>query len=600
MKVKDEEKNIKKVETQNKIVKTKRDNTDNLAESKEEIKKDVKIETKQKELEKDVETETKQKEIKTDAKIEKQKDPEKNVETEKKQKELKKDAKKEQEKKGKENTTEFKPIENTEEAKTNKSDVLVIFGILLAIVILLVAVVYGTFLIMTEKSTTIAKGVYIKNIDVSGLTREQAKEKINNYISSVIPEEIKLTHNGFETSLSTSQLSIYFNTDEAVNMAYNIGKTGNIFQKNLTILQTRLSKTTIDPGFSIDMDQLKKDLEDISSKLPDKIIESSCYIDGNKLIITKGKAGKTVKVDDSAKYIKQAINDLKIKNNSLELLTEDSTPKEIDLDAVYNEIHKEPVNAYYSQNPYVVHPSENGMDFSITLDEAKNMLKEEKDEYIVPLKVLYPSVTTNMIGTEAFPDLLSEFSTKYAASNKNRTTNLILAAKKINGTVLMPGETFSYNKVVGARTIQAGYKEAPIYVSGRVEDGIGGGICQITTTLYNAVVYANLDIVERSNHQFVPSYAGPSRDATVVYGAIDFKFKNNRDYPIKIACSVSGGIANFKIWGLKSDNDYEVQISSRTTGKTSTAIYSEAYKILKKNGNVVSTTLLSKDTYKRH
>lgn len=599
MKVKDEEKNIKKVETQNKIVKTKHENTDNLAESKEEIKKDVKIETKQKGLEKDVETEAKQKEIKKDAKIEKkQEDPEKNVETEKKQKELKKDAKKEQEKK--ENTTEFKPIENTEEAKTNKSDVLVIFGILLAIVILLVTVVYGTFSIMTEKSTTIAKGVYIKNIDVSGLTREQAKEKINNYISSVIPEEIKLKHNGFETSLSTSQLSIYFNTDEAVNMAYNIGKTGNIFQKNLTILQTRLSKTTIDPGFSIDMDQLKKDLEDISSKLPDKIIESSCYIDGNKLIITKGKAGKTVKVDDSAKYIKQAINDLKIENNSLELLTEDSTPKEIDLDAVYNEIHKEPVNAYYSQNPYVVHPSENGMDFSITLDEAKNMLKEEKDEYVVPLKVLYPSVTTNMIGTEAFPDLLSEFSTKYAASNKNRTTNLILAAKKINGTVLMPGETFSYNKVVGARTIQAGYKEAPIYVSGRVEDGIGGGICQITTTLYNAVVYANLDIVERSNHQFVPSYAGPSRDATVVYGAIDFKFKNNRDYPIKIACSVSGGIANFKIWGLKSDNDYEVQISSRTTGKTSTAIYSEAYKILKKNGNVVSTTLLSKDTYKRH
>ena len=598
MKVKDEEKNIKKVETQNKIVKTEHETTDNLAESKEEIKKDVKIETNQKGLEKDVETETKQKEIKKDAKIEKkQEDPEKNVKTEKKQKELKKDAKKEQEK---ENTTEFKPIENTKEAKTNKSDVLVIFGILLAIVILLVTVVYGTFSIMTEKSTTIAKGVYIKNIDVSGLTREQAKEKINNYISSVIPEEIKLTHNGFETSLSTSQLSIYFNTDEAVDMAYNIGKTGNIFQKNLTILQTRLSKTTIDPGFSIDMDQLKKDLEDISSKLPDKIIESSCYIDGNKLIITKGKAGKTVKVDDSAKYIKQAINDLKIENNSLELLTEDSTPKEIDLNAVYNEIHKEPVNAYYSQNPYVVHPSENGMDFSITLDEAKNMLKEEKDEYVVPLKVLYPSVTTNMIGTEAFPDLLSEFSTKYAASNKNRTTNLILAAKKINGTVLMPGETFSYNKVVGARTIHAGYKEAPIYVSGRVEDGIGGGICQITTTLYNAVVYANLDIVERSNHQFVPSYAGPSRDATVVYGAIDFKFKNNRDYPIKIACSVSGGIANFKIWGLKSDNDYEVQISSRTTGKTSTAIYSEAYKILKKNGNVVSTTLLSKDTYKRH
>lgn len=494
----------------------------------------------------------------------------------------------------------FKPLDEQQYKNKSKSDVLTIFAILCFIFVLLSLIIFGTFSFINLTSTKIAKGVYIKGIDVSGLTKEDATKKISSYVSSSIPEEIKLKHNDFETSLSTSQLSIYFNTEEAVNMAYNIGKNGNIFQKNTEILNTLFSKVNIDPGFSIDEEQLKKDLQDISSKLPDKVIESSCYIDDNRLIITKGQAGKSIKVEDSANYITKEINNLNVQNNPLELITEDAYPNQIDLDAVYNEVHKDPVNAYYSQNPYVVHPSENGLDFAISLDDAKNLLQEEKDEYVIPLKVLYPSVTTNMIGTEAFPDLLSEFSTKYAASNKNRTTNLILASKKINGTVLMPGETFSYNKVVGARTIAAGYKEAPIYVSGRVEDGIGGGICQITTTLYNAVLYANLDIVERSNHQFVPSYAGPSRDATVVYGAIDFKFKNNRDYPIKITCSVSGGIANFKIWGLKSDNDYEVQITSRTTGKTATAIYSEAYKTLKKNGAVVSTTLLSKDTYKRH
>ena len=492
----------------------------------------------------------------------------------------------------------FKPLD--EQQYKNKSDVLTIFAILCFIFVLLSLIIFGTFSFINLTSTKIANGVYIKGIDVSGLTKEDATKKISSYVSSSIPEEIKLKHNDFETSLSTSQLAIYFNTEGAVNMAYNIGKTGNIFQKNLEVLETLFSRVNINPGFSIDEEQLKKDLQDISTKLPDKVIESSCYIDGNSLIITKGKSGKSIKIDDSANYITKEINNLNVQNNPLELITEDSYPNQIDLDSVYDEVHKEPVNAYYSQNPYVVHPSENGMDFAISLNDAKNLLQEEKDEYVIPLKVLYPSVTTNMIGTEAFPDLLSEFSTKYAASNKNRTTNLILASKKINGTVLMPGETFSYNKVVGERTIAAGYKEAPIYVSGRVEDGLGGGICQITTTLYNAVLYANLDIVERSNHQFVPSYAGPSRDATVVYGAIDFKFKNNRDYPIKITCSVSGGIANFKIWGLKSDNDYEVQITSRTTGKTSTAIYSEAYKILKKNGAVVSTTLLSKDTYKRH
>lgn len=502
--------------------------------------------------------------------------------------------------KNQEDSRTFKPLDEQQYKNKSKSDVLTIFAILCFIFVLLSLIIFGTFSFINLTSTKIAKGVYIKGIDVSGLTKEDATKKISSYVSSSIPEEIKLKHNDFETSLSTSQLAIYFNTEEAVNMAYNIGKTGNIFHKNTEILETLFSKVNIDPGFSIDEEQLKKDLQDISTKLPDKVIESSCYIDDNRLIITKGQAGKSIKVEDSANYITKEINNLNVQNNTLELITEDAYPNQIDLDAVYNEVHKDPVNAYYSQNPYVVHPSENGLDFAISLDDAKKLLQEQKDEYVIPLKVLYPSVTTNMIGTEAFPDLLSEFSTKYAASNKNRTTNLILASKKINGTVLMPGETFSYNKVVGARTIAAGYKEAPIYVSGRVEDGIGGGICQITTTLYNAVLYANLDIVERSNHQFVPSYAGPSRDATVVYGAIDFKFKNNRDYPIKITCSVSGGIANFKIWGLKSDNDYEVQITSRTTGKTATAIYSEAYKTLKKNGAVVSTTLLSKDTYKRH
>lgn len=128
----------------------------------------------------------------------------------------------------------------------------------------------------------------------------------------------------------------------------------------------------------------------------------------------------------------------------------------------------------------------------------------------------------------------------------------------------------------------------------------GGGICQITSTLYNAVVYANLEVTQRTNHQFVPSYVTASRDATVVYGAIDFQFKNNRDYPIKLVCSVASGIANFQIFGMRQDDDPEVQISSYETGRTSTAIYSEAYKILKRDGQVVDKQLLSKDTYKRH
>ena len=128
----------------------------------------------------------------------------------------------------------------------------------------------------------------------------------------------------------------------------------------------------------------------------------------------------------------------------------------------------------------------------------------------------------------------------------------------------------------------------------------GGGICQITSTLYNAVVYANLEVTQRANHQFVPSYVTASRDATVVYGAIDFQFNNNRKYPIKLVCSVAGGVANFQIFGMRQDDDVEVQISSYETGRTATAIYSESYKILKRGGQVIDKQLMSKDTYKRH
>lgn len=484
--------------------------------------------------------------------------------------------------------------------KQNNSDILAIFGIFSFIFILILLIIFCTFTLLNTKNDKIANGVYIKGINVSNLSKDEAKQKISNYIDSSIPEEIVLKHNDFETSLSASQLSIYFNTDEAVNLAYEIGKYGNIFQRNFKILEVLLSKVDIDPGFSIDEEQLRYYLQDISNKLPDKVIESSCYIDEENLIITNGSEGYVINVEESSNYIINNINNLNLLDNPLELITEKKSPTQINLDYIYNEIYKEPVDAYYTQNPYSVYPSENGLDFAISLDDAKNLLQQESNEYVIPLKTLYPNVTTNMIGTEAFPDLLSEFSTKYSVRNANRTTNLILAANKINGTVLMPGEVFSYNKVVGERTIQAGYKEAPIYVEGRVEDGLGGGICQITTTLYNAALYANLDIIERSNHQFVPSYVGASRDATVVYGAIDFKFKNNRNYPIKITCSVANGTANFKIFGLKTDDDYQVEVSAKITGTTSSAIYSQCYKTLKKNGTIVSTEIISKDIYKKH
>ena len=497
-------------------------------------------------------------------------------------------------------TTNIKNINSEKELNNSStSDIIKLFIILLIIFLIIVLVIFIGFSIINSKSQKISTGIYIKDISVSNLTKEMAKDKVENLINSSIPKEIKLKYQNFEIPISTEQLSVNFKTDEAIDIAYNIGKKDNILKNGFNSLKTFFSNINIEPGFTIDEKQLKTSLENISSELPNKVIESGYYIDGNNLIITKGKNGYAVDIEATSNCLKNDIARLDL-NEPIELIVEEETPSQINFDSIYSEIKKSPKDATFSKDTMEVTPSENGLDIAISLDEAKNLINECEDECSIPLKIVYPSITTNQISNDAFPDLLSEFSTKYYASNKNRTTNLILASNKINGSVIMPGEIFSYNKVVGERTIAAGYKEAPIYVNGRVEDGLGGGICQIATTLYNATLLANFEIVERRNHQFIPSYIGTGKDATVVYGVTDFKFKNNRNYPIKINCSVQNGIANFKILGLKTDDDYDVEINAQITSQTSSYIYSQTFKTLKKNGTIISKEIISKDTYKRH
>lgn len=509
-----------------------------------------------------------------------------------------KELKKVEETDNKKQQNQWVPYVPVEKKKTNLSSIVTLCVIA---VIAIFGLSFSIFTVYNIFNTNIISGVHIKEIDVSGFSPSDAKYQLDNYLKDKLPDEITLKHGDFETTISLAQMNFSFDTKSATSSAFQVGREGNIFENNLEVLSMMFGHVNIEPKIIFDKKSLVKNLETLSSQLPDAVVQSSYYLENSELIVTAGKEGNIIDVDGTIEEIKNSISTFSALKNPIKIAVKTQKPDNINMEKIYQEVRKDPVDAYYTKDPFEIHPSENGVDFKISLEEAKALVeKEQKEEYSIPLHIITPNVTTNMIGTEAFPDLLSTFSTRYAASNRNRTTNLVLASNKINGTVLMPGETFSYNKVVGARTISAGYKEAPIYVQGRVEDGLGGGICQITSTLYNAVIYANLEITQRTNHQFVPSYVTASRDATVVYGALDFQFKNNRNYPIKLVCSVSGGIANFQIFGMRQEDDLEVQISSYETGRTPTAIYSEAYKILKRDGQVVDRQLLSKDTYKRH
>ena len=323
-------------------------------------------------------------------------------------------------------------------------------------------------------------------------------------------------------------------------------------------------------------------------------------------------------MDDLKKQVKDCIK--KDGDKIIEIPIKQTSPEPIDIEKIYREIYKEAQNAIIEENPTKVYPQVDGVDFAVTIEEAKKIVEQDKDEYVIPLNITLPKVTLDSLGEKAFPEKLSEFITRYDASNENRSTNIALASERIDGTIVKPGETFSYNKIVGERTLSKGYKEATVFVGGKLVQGVGGGICQLSSTLYNAALYANMEVTKRSNHRFLTSYVSAGRDATVSWGTIDFCFVNTRRYPVKIVSRAQNGIIKVQFYGIKEEEEYEVEIQTKILEETdydtkfindyeteeginhikqygSNAVKSETYKILKLNGNIVSKTLLSTDTY---
>ena len=492
--------------------------------------------------------------------------------------------------------------------------------ILIAIIVITLALCSTMFAVINRKSSKIVKGVSISNIDVSNLTKEEAIKKLEEVYGSKSEKKIYLSYGEFDSSITYEALEVRYQIENAIKQAYDVGREGNIFQENFEILKTWYKNININIEVTIDNDMINQIAQNINNSIDGAVVQPSYYVenDNSKLIITSGKEG--VKVDEKKllEEIYKVLDENTDDEQKIEIPVVQDIPEKINIEKIHDEIYKEVKDAYYTKDPFTIHPEENGIDFDV--EAAKAMLQEEKPEYEIALKITKPKKTVKDIGTEAFPDLLATFSTNYQASNVSRTTNLKLASNKINGTVILPNEEFSYNKVVGERTISAGYKMAATYSNGQVVDGLGGGICQISSTLYDAVVMANLNVTTRRNHQFVTSYVPAGKDATVVWGAQDFKFVNSRKYPVRIVATVEGGVATVQIWGIKEEVEYNISIETK---KVATIEYTtqyvqdaslpveqqkviqagnngrkvEAYKVTKLNGQVVSTTLLSRDTY---
>jgi vancomycin resistance protein YoaR len=340
-----------------------------------------------------------------------------------------------------------------------------------------------------------------------------------------------------------------------------------------------------------------------------------------------GHHGESIDNKKLLKEIEQ--NFQQFKSADIYLKVEKLLPKKLKVDSLYKIINKEPVDASFSikNNVIKIIPDANGIKIEkeileTILAKSNNL---ENQQIQLPITVVQPKIKVQELNSKLFRDSLSYFSTQFytgSVNNNNRKQNIIIAASKINGTVLGAGQIFSFNKVVGPRTPENGYKDAHAYIGGKIVDSTGGGICQVSTTLYNAILYADLNVVERHNHMFTVGYVPKGRDAAVAYGSSDFKFKNSTNMPIKIICSVSpDNKVHFSLLGTNSNPNKSVDFrqsivkeipfeseniedptipigQNQIIEQGMTGFVVDTYKITKENGSIVNEIKLHTSNYK--
>ena len=211
---------------------------------------------------------------------------------------------------------------------------------------------------------------------------------------------------------------------------------------------------------------------------------------------------------------------------------------------------------------FVILPAQSGL--IVAVDQLihqiqKTPLGEMPTRIDIPMLEVPAAVTTESVQALAFDSIIGEFSTNFLVKEKNRAANLAIAAKALDGKVLLPGETLSFNETVGPRELWTGYKEAYVIINGEYVKGTGGGVCQVSSTLYNAVLLSNLEILQRMPHAVLVSYVPPGQDATVNYPNIDFKFKNNTASLVYLRTEVKQGVLTVRIFGKKTGNSVRIE-----------------------------------------
>ncbi len=438
----------------------------------------------------------------------------------------------------------------------------VIVPVVIAIV-LIIAVTIMAFAVNTGDN--IRGGVKINGLDVGGMSIEQAQELVEASVTDFNEGAVLSIKYGEEVkNITFGELMSGYDTEGAVEKAHALGRSGNAVGNFFKSVAIRLAGENVVLQPLLDEAYVSQMMDTIELSTGEPMVPNSYEVEDGRLKLAYGKPGNVMDREKAFADIKEAL--LTGENAEIVISTVYSEPEELDIDKIYKEICKDPVDAKYEivgGKGYLV-SAQDGYKFN--KGSLKALVEENKGSdkpFYLDMEILKAS-NTEVDTSEIFVDTLASYTSKITDSNANRLTNVRLAAEKINGVVLNPGETFYYLRHVEPITVAGGYKIANVYSNGKIMQDIGGGVCQVSSALYSAALNAELEIVKRYAHSLTVSYVPLGQDATVASGEIDLRFINNTNAPIKIVTDFNPNGITVKIFGQKVNPGRMVEIENIT------------------------------------
>lgn len=446
--------------------------------------------------------------------------------------------------------------------------------IALAVVAALLAAAAGAGVYVSRMDTIYPK-TSLDGIDLGGLTRPEAAqalrdagwERTGGEVTLLFPAENSLT-------VTAAEAGAEYTAEDAAEAAYESGHGGNILSCLSAYLRSLLRGTEVQVDITPDEALIRSRAEEAAAAVREDLMGSGLEIGEDSVSVIKGAKAVDIDVDEVCSIVAEALRERDYGEREYAVTVDGGA--ELDVEELYESVHREPADAYYDAETGEVVESVTGLDFDRAEAASLWEAADYGDTVVIPLTVTEPELSTEDVEEMLFRDELASVVTYLYGSTQNRIDNVVLAAKSIDGLVLAPGEQFDYNKALGERTTERGYKAAGAYSGGEVVQEVGGGICQVSSMVYYAALLSNLQIDTRSCHYFPVSYVNPGMDATVSWGGPEFRFTNDREWPIRIEAGVdeSAKSVTVRFVGTDVDGSY-VEMSYSTWAVYNNAQYPE-------------------------